>query len=371
MPADLLSRARAGVPLRALGLMSGTSLDGVDVALIETDGEAIRALGPWLTVPYDEGVREAVRRVFAAVTPSSCTRHAERLVTEAHRDAVAAFFRDWPEEARRGIDVIGFHGQTITHRPENRFTWQIGDAAWLARQLGIPVVADFRMADVAAGGQGAPLVPVYHQALVREAVRQGRVRLPVAVLNIGGVANVTWVGEDGALLAFDTGPGNAPLDDWIRRHGAGSCDQDGQISAAGRADESWIDQLLSSSYFLRKPPKSLDRNDFSFDLQLPLADGAATLAAACAAAATAALAHMPQRPTGWIVCGGGSKNNSIINNLISFSNIKVEDMDWHADAIEGQAFGFLAIRSIRGLPLSFPTTTGVPSPQTGGKLYKV
>jgi anhydro-N-acetylmuramic acid kinase len=370
MPADLLSRARAGESLRALGLMSGTSLDGVDVALIETDGETIQALGPWLTVPYVEEVQEAVRRVFGAVTPSFDTRHAERLVTEAHRDAVAAFFRAWPEEVRRGIDVIGFHGQTITHRPESRFTWQIGDAAWLAAQLGIPVVADFRMADIAAGGQGAPLVPVYHQALVREAVQQGRVRLPVAVLNIGGVANVTWIGEDGALLAFDTGPGNAPLDDWIRRHQAGSCDQDGQISAAGHVDESWINQLLTSSYFSKNPPKSLDRNDFSFDLKLPLADGAATLAAACAAAATAALAHMPQRPAGWVICGGGSRNHSIINMLKEFSNIVVEDINWNTDAIEGQAFGFLAVRSLRNLPLSFPMTTSVPSPQTGGKLYQ-
>jgi anhydro-N-acetylmuramic acid kinase len=193
----------------------------------------------------------------------------------------------------------------------------------------------------------------------------------VAVLNIGGVANVTWIGEDGALLAFDTGPGNAPLDDWIRCHGADTCDRDGQISAAGRVDEGWINQFLNSPYFLRNPPKSLDRNDFTIDLKLPLADGAATLAAACASAATIALDHMPHRPTAWIACGGGARNFTIINALTNLSNILVEDMGWNTDAIEGQAFGFLAVRSLRILPLSFPMTTGVPSPQTGGKIYGI
>ncbi len=370
--ADLLTRARSGAPLRALGLMSGTSLDGVDVAVIETDGERIHAFGPWLTVPYSEAVREAVRGVLGVETISPDTDRAERLVTEAHRDAIASFFGSGVGFSPADIDVIGFHGQTITHRPEKRFTWQIGDAAWLAGQVGVPVVADFRSADVAAGGQGAPLVPVYHQALVRRAAEAGLLRLPVAVLNIGGVANVTWVGEGGALLAFDTGPGNAPLDDWIRRYGGAAFDQDGRISKAGQADMARIQPFLSSSYFSRIPPKSLDRNDFSSEIAdgLSLADGAATLACACAAAAAAAVTHMPKPPTEWLACGGGSLNSSIINYLQEISNISVEcaPLDWSGAALEAQAFGFLAVRSLRGLPLSFPTTTGAAAALPGGRL---
>jgi anhydro-N-acetylmuramic acid kinase len=370
--ADVLTRAQSGAPLRALGLMSGTSLDGVDVALIETDGERVDAFGPWTTVPYAEEVREAVRAVLGAETVSADTERAERLVTQAHCDAIAAFFDGVAGCRLQDIDVIGFHGQTITHRPEKRFTWQIGDASWLAAEVGVPVVADFRSADVAAGGQGAPLVPVYHQALVRRAVEAGALKLPVAVLNIGGVANVTWVGEHGALLAFDTGPGNAPLDDWVRRHGGAAFDQDGRLSRAGRVDAARIERLLSSSYFLRIPPKSLDRNDFMSDLVigLSLPDGAATLAHACAAAAAAALAHMPTPPTIWLASGGGAKNPSITKALSEISKISVEmsPLDWCGDALEAQAFGFLAVRSLRGLPLSFPTTTGGSAPLTGGRL---
>jgi anhydro-N-acetylmuramic acid kinase len=369
--ADLVTRARRGETLRALGLMSGTSLDGIDLAVIDTDGEAVKAYGPWRTVAYDDAVREAVRAVLGATARSAATDRADRLVSEAHRDAVAAFLADTAAEGG-AIDVIGFHGQTITHRPQRRFTWQIGDAAGLARALGVPVVGDFRTADVAAGGQGAPLVPVFHKALVHQAVQAGQVRLPVAVLNIGGVANVTWVGEDDSLLAFDTGPGNAPLDDWIRLHGTASFDEDGRLSSLGIPDRARIEAMLKSPYFSEIPPKSLDRNDFMLDLAdgLSLADGAATLATACAAAAAAALRHMPRLPTAWIVSGGGARNPSILNALESLSNVSVAHgcVDWIADALEAQAFGFLAVRSLRGLPLSFPTTTGVPAALSGGRL---
>ncbi|MCW5746737.1 MAG: anhydro-N-acetylmuramic acid kinase [Alphaproteobacteria bacterium] len=370
---DLLTRARRGERLRALGLMSGTSLDGIDLAVIETDGEQIHAFGPSLTLPYDEPVREAVRRVLGADQPSPDTAQAEHLVTRAYRDAIARFLAGDAGLRSSDVDVIGLHGQTITHRPGRRFTWQIGDAASLAREIGLPVVADFRSADVAAGGQGAPLVPIYHQALVRRAVRDGRLRLPVAVLNIGGVANITWIGEDGAMLAFDTGPGNAPLDDWVRRHGGEAFDRDGHMSRLGTSAEGRIGQFLNSPYFLRKPPKSLDRNDFNFDLAdgLSVNDGAATLAAACAAAAASALAYVPAPPTAWVVTGGGAKNPSIINKLKGFSKVKVSEQqpDWDTDFLEAQAFGFLAVRSLRGLPLSFPTTTGVTAALTGGRLF--
>ncbi|HJQ61176.1 MAG TPA: anhydro-N-acetylmuramic acid kinase [Vineibacter sp.] len=368
---DLLARSRRGEVLRVLGLMSGTSLDGVDLAIIETDGERVHGLGPSRTVPYDDSVRDAARAVFGATTPSPATVHAERLITDAHSEAVTAFLRGGDHGAR-AVDIIGFHGQTISHRPAERFTWQIGDGAALARAAGVPVVADFRSADVAAGGQGAPLVPVYHQALARQAVALGRMRLPVAILNIGGVANVTWIGEDGALLAFDTGPGNAPLDDWLRRHG-GSFDRDGNVSGAGAVDQGRLARLLSSDYFGKIPPKSLDRNDFSSQLAdgLPLADGAATLAAACAAAVAAAVDHMPAPPMAWLVCGGGARNPTILRELAARSAIGVEVAggDWMGDVLEAQAFGYLAVRSLRGLPLTFPSTTGVPSPLTGGRLF--
>jgi anhydro-N-acetylmuramic acid kinase len=372
--ADLVTRARRGETLRALGLMSGTSLDGIDLAVIETDGEAVKALGPWRTVAYDDAVREAIRAVLGAASRSAATDHADRLVTEAHREAVTAFLGETAAEGR-AIDVIGFHGQTITHRPDQRFTWQIGDAAGLSRAVGMPVVGDFRSADVAAGGQGAPLVPVFHKALAEQAVRAGQVRLPVAVLNIGGVANVTWVGPDGALLAFDTGPGNAPIDDWIRRHGAGPFDRDGAVSRQGTPDQGRIEAFLASSYFLKSPPKSLDRNDFTNNLAigLSLADGASTLAHACATAAAAGLRHMPAPPTAWILCGGGARNSTIVGALEQCSRIAVAThrVDWQGDALEAQAFGFLAVRSLRGLPLSFPSTTGVPAALRGGRLYGV
>ena len=370
---DLLARARRGERLRVMGLMSGTSLDGVDVAVIETDGEQVHAFGPSLTVPYDAAVRDAVRRVLGAEVASPDTRRAEDLLTQAHRNAIAAFVADGAQGHLHDIDVIGFHGQTITHRPEKRFTWQIGDGAGLARATGVPVVADFRSADVAAGGHGAPLVPVYHRALVRQAVDEGRLRLPVAVLNIGGVANVTWIGEDGSLLAFDTGPGNAPLDDWVQRHGNAAFDEGGRMASAGTVDMARIARFLSSPYFLEKPPKSLDRNDFSANLAqgLSLSDGAATLAWACAASVAAAITYMPEPPKAWLVCGGGVKNPFIIKAIENISDISVEicPPTWSTDAMEAQAFGFLAARSLRGLPLSFPSTTGVPEPLPGGRVF--
>jgi anhydro-N-acetylmuramic acid kinase len=274
--------------LRALGLMSGTSMDGIDVALVETDGETIAGFGPSFTRPYPDDVRRTIRAAFGAERPDSRTEAAERAVTEAH--IVAA--EEWAERhgiALGSIDVVGFHGQTITHRPERRFTWQIGDGGTLARALGVRVVSDLRSADVAAGGQGAPLVPVFHAALVRELAR------PLAVVNIGGVANVTWIGEDGSLLAFDTGPGNGPIDDWCARRAGQRFDRDGALAASGRIDRARLERWIEHRYFARKPPKSLDRGDFN-DLWaegLSVADGAATLTRATARAIALASRHIP------------------------------------------------------------------------------
>lgn len=353
--------------MRALGLMSGTSVDGVDVAVIDTDGEAVAATGPSITVAYSDETRRLIRAVFGAETPNEATQAAERAVTDAHiaavREAVAAH-----RVSLSAFDVVGFHGQTITHRPEKRFTWQIGDGAALARALGVKVVNDLRMADVAAGGQGAPLVPVYHAALVRDLQR------PVAVVNIGGVANVTWIGADGALLAFDTGPGNAPIDDWCSRRAGARFDAEGALAAAGKVDRTRLERFSEHRFFVRKPPKSLDRGDFtdSWAEGLGVADGAATLTRGTARAIALGARHFPAPVMQWIICGGGARNPTLLRAIKEETRGSVttgEALGWTGDAIEAQAFGFLAVRSLRGLPLTFPTTTGAPRPLPGGRVH--
>ncbi|HME26237.1 MAG TPA: anhydro-N-acetylmuramic acid kinase [Acetobacteraceae bacterium] len=351
--------------MRTIGLMSGTSLDGVDAAWLETDGERIGAFGPTLTLPYDDRLRADLRRILDhAPTLSPDDRRlksAAARLTEYHVRAVAALGRQ--------ADLIGFHGQTILHQPDQRRTWQIGDAIEVARRTGLPVAHDFRSADVAAGGQGAPLAPVYHAALARDIAK------PLAVLNIGGVANVTWIGADGELIAFDTGPGNGPLDDWIARRAGAAFDRDGAIARSGRIDHAVLHRLLADPYFSRPQPKSLDRLDFAASIaasgleHLQRADGAATLVAFTAAAVAAA--PLPQRPLRWLVAGGGRHNPAIMAALrdrLSAPVDPVEALRWDGDALEAQCFGFLAARTRAGLPISFPGTTGVPRSMTGGRM---
>src|SRR3984957_19008468 len=238
---------------RTIGLMSGTSLDGVDAAWLETDGETVTAFGPTLTIPYDAALRRDLRALLdraPGLAPNDpALASAVARLTECHIQAVKAL--------ERPADLIGFHGQTILHQPDRRRTWQVGDAALLARETGIPVAYDFRSADVAAGGEGAPLAPAYHAALAHALPK------PFAVLNIGGVANVTWIGADGALLAFETGPGNGPLDDWMSRHTGQAFDRDGALARSGTLDQTVLARLLADPYFARPTPKSLDRLDFS------------------------------------------------------------------------------------------------------------
>jgi anhydro-N-acetylmuramic acid kinase len=352
--------------VRALGLMSGTSLDGVDVAVIDTDGERIEGFGPAATYPHAESTREKVRAVFGVTCRSPATDAAEAAITTAHIEAVRRFMRETAVDLA-SIDVVGFHGQTITHKPQEGFTWQIGDGQALARALGRPVVADLRSADVAAGGQGAPLVPIFHQALVRD------LELPVAVVNIGGVANVTWIGEDGRLVAFDTGPGNAPIDDWVRRFTNQTFDVDGLLSSQGEVSGEAVRVFLSSPYFMKLPPKSLDRNYFSMNLSVDirLPDGASTLTYCTCLGIALARAHFPARARTWIVCGGGSRNETIMSWLTQLVDARVTtgaEYGWNAEALEAQAFGFLAVRHLRGLPNSFPSTTGAGEPVVGGVL---
>jgi anhydro-N-acetylmuramic acid kinase len=363
--------------LKVMGLMSGTSLDGIDAAIVETDGEDVAIPGPALGVPYDPETRAMLRaaltdaQTVAAGAPVPYSiRDAERCLTEAHADAVKALLHK-AGFAASDIALIGFHGQTILHRPEQRWTWQIGDGALLARLTGIDVVNDFRSADVKAGGQGAPLVPLYHAALLRKA--RG-IAPPVVMVNIGGVANVTYVSGD-TVLAFDTGPGNAPIDDWAQRHTGKPVDEGGALARTGRVDDAILSGMLENKFFTRVPPKSLDRMDFGMDAVAGLSaqDGAATLTAFTAASIARAREHFPEPATTWIVCGGGRHNRTLMDQLRARVNAPVltaEDAGWNGDFLEAEAFAYLAARSVRGLPLSLPTTTGVAQPMSGGKFYR-
>ena len=363
--------------LKAIGLMSGTSLDGVDVALLETDGESAVRDGPTGYRPYVESERALLRTALAdAATLSDRTarpgslREAEALVTRAHAEAVE-FFLAKNKLTAHEIAVIGFHGQTVLHRPQNRLTVQLGDGAALAKRLGIRVVFDFRAADVAAGGQGAPLVPVFHRALA-QALDLAR---PLAIVNIGGVANVTYLDGDGDPIAFDTGPGNAPIDDLVRARTGEGFDRDGKLAARGKVHEELVAKLLADPYFRQRPPKSLDRAQFA---RLPLdalstEDAAATATAIVAASIAKAQDHLPKPPASWIVAGGGARNPvlmAMLRKRLPGKVLRAGEVGWSSDALEAQAFAYLAVRSLKGLPITFPTTTGVPGPMTGGVIVE-
>jgi len=347
---------------RALGLMSGTSLDGIDVAIIETDGEERVVPGPSLTIPYQDGFRERLRSVLGGLGPVA---EVEDELTRHHADAVEQFVRRHPGTR---IDIVGLHGHTILHRPAEGRSWQLGNGALLAQLLGLDVVADFRSADVAAGGQGAPLAPLYHAAIAAALPK------PLAILNIGGVANVTWIGKRAEILAFDTGPGTALIDDWVRRHTGAGADIDGTAARAGRASAAHLARFLASPFFERPPPKSLDRDDFREMAPegLSFEDGAATLTEMAAAAVAAATRYFPVPPRKWLVCGGGRRNPVLMEALgrsLGAAVCPVEAVDWDGDAVEAHAFAYLAARSARGLPLSLPSTTGVSRPMPGGRLF--
>lgn len=362
-----------------VGLMSGTSVDAVDAALIETDGQRhVRALSA-CERPYTDAERSLIRKAAARalLLPGPTDDdpqilEAERILTLAHAEAVAIL----PDS--KTATLIGFHGQTVAHRPPSAFkstgsggrrpfTWQIGNAALLARLTGRAVVHDFRSADVAAGGEGAPLAPGYHRALV------SGLPLPVGILNLGGVGNLTWFDADGNWGAFDTGPGNGLIDDWVQQHSGARCDSGGTLAGAGSVHMDVLTAMADVAFFDQAGPKSLDRADFTFAAARGLspADGAATLTAFTAETVALSLRNIPVQLKRLLVTGGG-RHNPVLMRMIAqrtgLPTAAVETEGWHGDALEAEAFAWLAVRHLKGLPLSWPETTGVPQPQTGGRL---
>jgi anhydro-N-acetylmuramic acid kinase len=386
--------AREGTGMLAIGLMSGTSLDGIDAALIETDGEAFVRPIAFRGEPYSDAARaqlaEATRMALTFDKPraSPPVVAAGELITRAHVFAVHKLLAD-AGVAAADVDVIGFHGQTIAHRPDRRWTWQIGDGAAVARATRITTVSDFRSADVAAGGQGAPLLPVYHAALA--AGLEG----PVAVLNLGGVGNITFIpggldmydsremsperaqmADREGLVAFDTGPANGLIDSWVEAETGARYDAGGALAASGRVDEAVLTAMLDHPFFDARPPKSLDRNDFTIQPArgLSAADGAATLTAFTAATVAEALRHLPARPVRLLVAGGGRHNPTMLAMIAARTGLVVEPSDvlgWNGDALEAEGFAYMAVRTLKGLPISFPGTTGVPAAMIGGVVDRI
>jgi anhydro-N-acetylmuramic acid kinase len=355
---------------RALGVISGTSMDGIDVALVETDGRMDVRPGAGATYPYPDHVRTALLGLIA--DPVRAERAEvpalEAAVTRAHGDAIEQFLRE-REIAAGTLDLIGLHGQTVFHAPQRRITRQLGNGGEIAARFSVPTVFRFRHADVDAGGEGAPLVPLYHQALA------ANLQKPLMILNLGGVGNVTYLGERDEVIAFDTGPASAMLDDFVRRRLGVAFDAGGEIAASGRADPELVARYMRHPYFERPAPKSLDRNAFHADAvaieDLSDADGAATLAEFTVQATVAALRHVPHAPLRWLVTGGGRHNAHFMRRLAAELRVPIDPVEavgWDGDFLEAQCFGYLAVRSRLRLPLSLPTTTGVPEPMTGGAM---
>jgi anhydro-N-acetylmuramic acid kinase len=391
-------------PATVIGLMSGTSADGVDAALLRTDGRAVAEAGESLFVPYADALRADILALMRGVGDEA---KVAKSITDVHIQAVNVLIKK-ANVSRETISLIGFHGQTIRHAPAEGVTVQIGEPARMAAELGIPVVADFRTNDVKHGGQGAPLVPLYHAALAHALPK------PVMVVNIGGVSNATWIGEvqaeSGAcvashgeperserggavagaerpphevlpnLIGFDIGPGNALIDDWVFTHTGNRCDEDGKLAARGVADNAIVREFLRDPYFLRDAPKSLDRLHFAASVRalmdgqgISLEDGAATLTSMTAAAIGLSFGAVPANPRQVLICGGGRRNPTLMGLLKACVNAPVaavEEVGWDGDMLEAQAFAYLAARSVQGLPLSLPTTTGVKEPVTGGVLFQ-
>ncbi|WP_337183027.1 anhydro-N-acetylmuramic acid kinase [Shinella sp.] len=368
--------------LTAIGLMSGTSLDGIDVALLRTDGEAVVERGPSMASPYDaafrrrlQGALETARSIGERGERPGDLAQVERELTLRHGEAVRAFLAQNGLEPS-AIDVIGFHGQTVLHRPDEALTVQLGDGRLLAGETGIDVVSDMRANDMAHGGQGAPLIPAYHAALAAGLSRAAG--KAVVFVNIGGISNITFIGSGGEIVAFDSGPGNTLIDQWVEAHAGIPYDQGGMIASEGRVDAALAGRYLDQAFFTDPVRRSLDRNDFRppEGTDASLEDGARTLAHVTAAAVLRSARHLPVRPKLYVVSGGGRLNRVIMSDLAALAGaegaevVAAEAVDLDGDSMEAEAWAYLAVRSLRGLPLTFPGTTGVKAPVTGGLWWK-
>lgn len=354
---------------RAIGLMSGTAMDGIDAALIETDGyDYIRPIA-FESVTHTDGLRAQLRACLNKTDRSADVIESEKQFTLAQTPIINKLIKNM-NLLKQDCDIIGFHGQTIHHNPDEKITIQLGDGQLLANEMGINVVYDFRTNDMKNGGQGAPFLPVYHRALVKNS----NLPLPVIILNLGGVGNITYIDDD-TMIAFDTGPANAMIDDWIKSNTGDNYDADGTIAAKGKADQARIDSFLSLDYFKKPYPKSLDRNDFktiSVD-GLTLENGAATLTEMTIQSIARGIALCPKTPTALYVAGGGRHNSHMMQRITQTIDLPTHNIDilgWDGDATEAQGFAYMAVRSLLNEPISFPTTTGCSSPCVGGKLAK-
>ncbi|MET3854894.1 anhydro-N-acetylmuramic acid kinase [Rhizobium sp. OAE497] len=363
----------------AIGLMSGTSMDGIDVALLRTDGDGFVERGPFLGVSYDPAFRERLKTALEQAKAIKNRQERpgdlaaiERELTQRHAAAVREFLQQNAMEAG-AIDVLGFHGQTILHRPDDALTVQIGDGGLLARETGIATVYDMRANDMVHGGQGAPLVPAYHAAL---AANIGNAKMPVCFVNIGGISNLTYVGADGTMIAYDSGPGNTLIDQWVEAHAGIPFDQGGMIASEGHVVSELAERYLASPFFTAAKRRSLDRNDFLPPLgrDAELADGARTLAYVAAASIIKSAGHLPVTPALYVICGGGRLNKVIMRDLAQLAEehratvISAEEAGFNGDAMEAEAWAYLAVRSLEGLPLTYPGTTGVREAVSGGVL---
>lgn len=350
----------------AIGLMSGTSLDGIDAAIIQTDGYFYIEKKEFITVPYSQELRDSIRACFGKIDRNKeDVLTTELEVTLAHIDVVADIAKHYE------IDVIGMHGQTITHDPAEGLSIQLGDGGYMAREVGCDVVYDFRKADIRAGGQGAPLMPVYHRAMV------AGVQKPCAVLNIGGVSNITYV-DEADILAFDCGPGNALMDDFVLEHLGKPYDEGGALAASGQADMELVSSWMEDEYFKRQPPKSLDRNKWhqavmgerlEIVTKMSPENAMATLMEFTAQAIIEGMSFMPKKPVDVFVAGGGVHNSALMERLGRDMSVKpVNDLGFDSDSIEAEGFAYLAVRHLLDLPGTFPATTGVSKPTICGTL---
>lgn len=368
--------------VRAIGLMSGTSMDGIDVALVETDGDAFVKRGPSLMVPYAPGFRRRLETVLEEAKAIRAREErpgdldvVERDLTDQHADAVCAFLKQ-QQLSQAEIGVVGFHGQTVLHRPERQLTVQIGDGPRLAKSLGLPVVYDMRANDMIHGGQGAPLVPAYHRALAANLPDDLRSIGSVVFVNIGGISNATYLDAGQPPVAFDCGPGNALIDQWVQAGAGIPYDDRGAVASEGSVDEAVVTRYLAHPFFELAGPKSLDRNDFTLDEVegLDLADGAATLAKVTAEGILRAGVLLPKPPAVWIICGGGARNPAIIACLKEGAEtarvVTADEAGFDGDAMEAEAWAYLAVRALNKQPLTWPTTTGCDAPVSGGVIAR-